>query len=424
MKKLTSKFYLVGIKGTGMSALAKLLHDEGCYVTGSDSNEQFFTEDSLICRGIEIKEFNKVNVTNEYYYIIGNSYDTENCEVSEIISNNYKYCYYHEFIGNMKNKQLIAVSGTHGKTTTTSFIVNLLNHKCSYIIGDGTGFGYKENNLLVLEACEYKEHFLKYNPNLLIINNIELDHTDYYKNEKSLIKSFQKLSNKSKQILVNGDDKNIKKIKHQNKITFGFNKNCDVKIKILVKNENGYYVSIKYKDEKFLKIPFTGKHMIYNFVAAYIACILVNKDPFLKEDYSLPKRRMETVSFKKSILIKDYAHHPTEIKALYDSIISKYNDKKINVIFQSHTYERTIKFKNKFKASLNLFDKVYLMDVFSSKREKESTILQKKVDKIYKKYNKFNEVILKEIGENEDIWVFLGAGTASNLIKKIENENK
>lgn len=418
------KYYLVGIKGTGMAALAQLLYDEGYYVTGSDSKENYFTESLLINKGIQIKEFNKINITCEYYYIIGNAYDLENCEVSEIISKNFDYSYYHEFIGNMNDKQLIAVSGTHGKTTTTSFIADLLDYKCSYIIGDGSGAGYNKNNLFVLEACEYKEHFLKYNPNLLIINNIELDHTDYYKDIRAVVKTFQKIANNSKQILVNGDDKNIRKIKHRNKITFGFNKKCDIKIKILVENEKGYYVLVKYKEELFLKIPFTGKHMIYNFVAAYMACILMGVKPTVKENYILPKRRMETIEFKKTILIKDYAHHPTEIKALYDSVINKYKNKKINVIFQSHTYERTIRFKKEFKKALNLFDKVYLMDVFSSKREKESKVLQNRVNRIYRKFNKFQDNILKEIGEKEDVWIFLGAGTACSLINKIENENK
>lgn len=407
-----------------MSSLAQMLLDEGFYVTGSDTSEKFFTEDILINKKIEIKEFNKDNITDEFYYIIGNAYTIDNVEVNEIISKEYSYSYYHEFIGNMYNKKMIAISGTHGKTTTTNFLVNLLNYKCSYIIGDGSGGSYKENNLFVLEACEYKEHFLKYKPELLIINNIELDHTDYYKKINSIIKAFQKMANNSSQILVNGDDNNIKKIKHKNKITFGFNKKCDVKIRILSKNNTGYYVQVKHKDNIYLKIPFTGKHMIYNFVAAYMACIICGYNPILKENYNLPKRRFECHSFKKTLLINDYAHHPTEIKALYDSIKNKYPNKKINVIFQSHTYERTIKFKREFKKVLNLFDKVFLMDVFTSKREKESDGLQKKVDKIYKEFEKYNKKILNEIGTKDDIWIFLGAGCASDLIEKIENENK
>ena len=418
------KYYLVGIKGSGMASLAQMLLDEGYYVTGSDVREKFFTENILINKGIEIKEFNEDNITNEYYYIIGNAYNEENVEVKKIIRKNYKYIYYHEFIGSLEKRKMIACCGTHGKTTTTNFIVNFLDHKCSYIIGDGTGGSYKNNNLLVIEACEYKEHFLKYNPELLIINNIELDHTDYYKSIKSVIKSFQKISNNSKCIFVNGDDKNIKKIKHKNKITFGFNKKCDVKIKILSETNNGYYVLVKYKNDIYLKIPYTGKHMIYNFVSAYMACIISGYKPIDKEYYPLPKKRVETLSYKKSILIMDYAHHPTEIKALYDSVKNKYPHKKINVIFQSHTYERTIKLKNNFKKVLRLFDNVYLLDVFSSKREKESIFLQNKVDRIYKEFKKYNDSVIKEIGLYEDVWIFLGAGNADKLIDKLENENK
>ena len=107
-----------------------------------------------------------------------------------------------------------------------------MKKECNYIIGDGEG-GSFDTDLLVLEACEYKEHFLSYHPELLIITNIELDHTDFYKNEKQLFTSFQKLANQSQMVLVNGDDKWGKKIKHINKLTYGFNKNNDIQIKIL-----------------------------------------------------------------------------------------------------------------------------------------------------------------------------------------------
>ena len=251
------KYYLVGIKGTGMSALAKLLKDQGNEVVGSDVIEHYFTEDSLIEKGITIKNFDENNIDSDYFYIIGNAFNDENIEVKTIKINQYQYMYYHDFIGKMLNKKTIACCGTHGKTTTTYFLTRMLDKKCNYIIGDGDGKGY-DNELLVLEACEYKKHFLSYHPELLIINNIELDHTDFYKSIKELINAFQLAANNSKIILANGDDKNVNKIKHSNKITYGFKKNNDIVIKILSTTTKGYYIQVKYQVNYYLHVPYLG----------------------------------------------------------------------------------------------------------------------------------------------------------------------
>lgn len=154
-----------------------------------------------------------------------------------------------------------------------------MKKECNYIIGDGEG-GSFDTDLLVLEACEYKEHFLSYHPELLIITNIELDHTDFYKNEKQLFISFQKLANQSQMVLVNGDDKWGKKIKHINKLTYGFNKNNDIQIKILSTTTRGYYIQVKYQNNMYLKVPYLGRHMIYNYVSSYMAAILLKKSLF------------------------------------------------------------------------------------------------------------------------------------------------
>lgn len=423
MKKLTSKFYLVGIKGTGMSSLAKLLKNSGYEVIGSDTKDYYFTEDSLISLGINILEFDERNITDEYFYIIGNAYDCNNIEVNEIINNHFEFLYYHDFIGKKLNKKIVACCGTHGKTTTSYFLTKFLNKECNYIIGDGQG-DYYDSDLLVLEACEYKNHFLSYNPELLIITNIEMDHTDYYKNKKQLITSFQGIANNSKMILINGDDKNVKKIKHQNKLTYGFNKDNDIKIKILSTTSSCYYVQVNYLKNYYLRIPYLGKHMIYNYVSAYIATILLNKKPKNLNDSNLPKKRFTKYSFKESILIDDYAHHPTEINALHETIRLTYPDAKIYVIFQPHTYERTLYFKKAFLKALEKFDQVYIMEVFTSKREKRNDKLQKKVDTYFKKFTKIEKLDYSLIGKENSVWLFLGAGLAGNMIMEIKNENK
>lgn len=406
--------------GTGMASLACLLKDLGNEVIGSDSNNSYFTESKLKQKQIKYNSFGINILKYDYIYIISNAYDENNVEVGKIKKNNYKFFYYHDFIGKMLDKEIIAISGTHGKTTTTSFLVQLLNHQTSYIIGDGSGGGYLDNDLLVLEACEYKNHFLSYSPSILVINNIELDHPDFFKNIDEVINSFQLLVNKSNFVIANGDDLGVNKLQGKNILKVGQNNNNDIIFKIIKTDSTGYMVNLCYCNNCYaFKVPFLGEHLVYDFVMAYVVCIIMGKNPYML-NISLPSRRMTEYKYGNTIIIDDYAHHPTEIKALYDSVKSKYKDYKLNVIFQPHTYSRTLKLKNKFIESLNLFDQVYLEKVFTSVRENNSIYLQKKIDKIFSKFNKFNKSVLENINkENKDIWIFLGAGEVNKYIDEI-----
>ena len=145
-----------------MSALACLLQDLGNEVVGSDYPNQYFTDQILEERKIKIYNFNEAKFDASYIYIIGLAFNEDNDDVKKIKKNHYKHYYYNDFIGHELNMDIIGVSGTHGKTTTTTFLSQMLNNKVSYIIGDGTGKGIKESNKLVLEACEYKNNFLAY----------------------------------------------------------------------------------------------------------------------------------------------------------------------------------------------------------------------------------------------------------------------
>lgn len=405
-----------------MTSLACMLKDLGHQVRGSDVTDIYFTDEILKKKKIEILPISKNNINGKDTYIIGNAFDKTNQEVAEILKNDYEYYYYHQFIGKIMDKKIIAISGTHGKTTTTFLLAQMLSGEYSYIIGDGSGYGSLESDYLLLEACEYKMHFLAYTPEILLINNIELDHPDCYKNVDEIIDAFQKLANQSKEIIINNDDINCKKIKHLNKITFGFSEDSLYQIKIIEETKEGYLISlINHQDNLKHKyvVPFFGKHMIYNFVSAIIICQVLGKSPKVDLLF-LPRRRMTTYQFGKTIIIDDYAHHPTEIKCLYESIKKKYSFGKINVIFQPHTYSRTLALKNEFIKSLDLFDEVYIEKTFTSKREKRKEKLEKEVDEIFKKYQTFNKEVLKRITkEKREVWVFLGAGTVDQYINEL-----
>lgn len=416
-------YYLVGIKGTGMSALACFLKDLNNDVRGCDVEKYFFTEDRLKEKNIIIDNIENLFLNKDFIYIIGNTYNDDSEIVKTLREEKIEYYYYHNFIGSKINKEIFAVSGTHGKTTTAKFLSQMLNDEVSYIIGDGSGKG-TNSDYLILEACEYKDHFLSYHPKILIINNIELDHPDYFKNVKQIIESFNKLVLKSDLVLVNGDDLNSSKLKGKNIIKIGTNLNNDIVFNYTY-NAKGTKLQIKYASDIYnVDLHFKGSHLVYNFVMAYVLCLIVGITPNV-DNLIFPKRRMEKVIYGKTILIDDYAHHPTEIKALHEYISLTYPNYQTNVIFQPHTYTRTLKLKKYFVDSLSLFDNVYLDKVFTSSREKENLYSQLKINKYFKKFCKFDDNVLNLINKkNKEVWVFLGAGEANKYIKKIiNNEN-
>lgn len=402
-----------------MSALASLLYDLGHNVIGSDVDDEYFTEQGLKLRNIHIYKFDEFCFDNTFTYIVGSAFNIMNKDVEKLIKNNFHYYYYHDFIGHVLNKEIIAVSGTHGKTTTTNFLYQMMDKKTSAIIGDGTGAGYTENNLLVLEACEYKNHFLSYHPSVLIITNIEHDHPDFFSNINEVRNSFEKLIEQSDIIIANGDDMSVNKIKCNRMIKVGQEEHNDIKFEIKNLKESGYDIYIHMIDKNIF-VPLLGKHLLYDFLLSYVTCYIQGIDPKI-DDLKLPKRRMEEVHYGNTLLINDYAHHPTEINALYEHLRLKYKNKKINVIFQPHTYSRTLKLKKEFKKVLSLFDNVYVDKVFTSAREKQNKYLQLKVDKIFKRFYCYSKNILNQINkENDEIWVFLGAGNINEYIKELK----
>lgn len=421
MNKHANKFYLVGIKGSGMSSLASVLHDLGYYVMGSDKDDDFGFEEGIYKRNIKVVNFDEKNIKKGYTYIIGNAYHDENPEVKKIKELHCKYYYYQDYIASMKGIH-IAVSGTHGKTTTTKMIVDLLkNEKIAYIIGDGTGGAVADYKYLIYEACEYQDHFLSYKPEILVVNNIELDHPDYFSSLEQVYSSFEKMINNSKNIIMNS---NIGIKKKDNFILYGLGEVYDYQI--VEESKDGFVITIKEcENQEIFKLPFCGKHMIDNFMKAYLVLRKLGYTiEFIKRNIinlRLPKRRMEEEIFKKQIIVKDYAHHPTEIKALYDSLSQKYPKKKLIVFFQPHTYSRTLSLSNGFINALNCFDEVYIFPTFSSAREKIDDELQKQVNEVFKKYNSCDNIEKIKIDNRPNVYVFLGAG---ELYKQVNNFKK
>ena len=415
---------MVGIKGTGMSSLACLLFDLGHEVIGSDTTKSFGFEEGLIKRNIKILDFNVDNIKEEYVYIIGNAYKEDFSEVKQIKKLGYEYYYYHDFISKLDGFH-IAISGTHGKTTTTKMIVDMLDKEdIAFVIGSGYGGATKNYKYLIYEACEYQDHFLAYKPDILVINNIELDHPDYFNSINDVYNSFIKLGKQAQKVILNSK---ILVPKKDNYVYYG-NTNCEYNYRIIEENQEGFIIEI---NGEIFELPFYGKHMIDNFLSAYVVLKSIGyTDEYIKSkicNIVLPKRRLEEEIIDKQIIIQDYAHHPTEIKSLYDSIVQKYHNIPITVFFQPHTYSRTLALSTSFITTLSFFDEVYIFPTFSSCREQTENKLQVQVNHIFSSFKCVESMEEVKIKKEKRIYVFLGAGEVFKNIpklKKMFDENK
>ncbi len=417
-----SHYHFIGIKGAGMSSLACLLSDFGHTVQGSDVLEDFFTTNNLELKKIKIFPFDEKNIKKGIIMIVGNAF-LDNEEHQKAIELGCEIYTYYEFLGKLsKSFQSIAVSGSHGKTTTTSLIYQILSKQkdINYLIGDGQGGGNSESNLFVFEACEYQRHFLHYFPKVAIITNVDYDHPDYYKDIKDVQSAFKQFMIQSDVIIYNGDDPYLTEIipAHKQVISYGLNKHHDYYAENISNDHHfSYYdLYIKNKFISKIKIPLFGMHSVYNSLAAIVTCQLfiddINVIKMALTEYHKSKRRFEEQVCSDQVIISDYAHHPKEIASTIEAIRCKYPFKKIIIYFQPHTFTRTISFLKDFATQLSLADKVYLRKIFSSARENEQTISVYDLAKLIEGCEVINDdSYLNELKNHKNsVIVFMGAG--------------
>lgn len=237
-------YHFVGIKGSGMSPLAQILHDMNYHVQGSDVEKYFFTQAALEERGISILPFNRENIKPPMTVIAGNAYPDTHEEIDEALKQDIPVIRYHKFLGElMKNYTSVAVTGAHGKTSTTGLLAHVISgsYPTSFLIGDGTGKGTLNSEYFVFEACEYRRHFLSYHPDYAIMTNIDFDHPDYYRDIEDVFSAFQEMALQvQKGIIACGDDEYLQKIHAKVPVIFyGFNEDNDFQARNVVKSTTG-----------------------------------------------------------------------------------------------------------------------------------------------------------------------------------------
>jgi UDP-N-acetylmuramate--alanine ligase len=429
-------YHFVGIKGSGMSALAQVLHDMKYNVQGSDVEKHFFTQISLEQAGIRILPFQKENIQPGMTIIAGNAFPDTHEEIQEAMKLGLPIVRYHRFLGDfLQNFTSIAITGAHGKTSTTGLLAHVMSgaKPTSFLIGDGTGKGEDGSKYFVFEACEYRRHFLSYFPDYAIMTNIDFDHPDYFANIDDVFSAFQEMALQAKKgIFACGDDEQLQKIQAKVPVIFyGFGDENDYQAKNLLKTTDGttFDVFIRNTFYQTFSIPSFGDHNVLNSLAVIALCHYEEIDIEVVKaqlnTFQGVKRRFTEKRMGTQILIDDYAHHPTEIKATIEAARQKYPNNEIVAVFQPHTFSRTQAFLEEFASSLDTADKVYLCEIFGSARENHGKLtikdLQEKIEGA--------EILAEEstsILKNHEnaIVIFMGAGDIQKFQEAYEKQYK
>ncbi|MDR4505367.1 MAG: UDP-N-acetylmuramate--L-alanine ligase [Candidatus Scalindua sp.] len=417
--------YFIGIGGVGMSAIAKILMDEGCIVSGSDPECTPITH-NLREKGAKIYTKQDGNSLDHYTNLViaSAAINESNPDLVKARKLGLKVVKYSEFLGSlMKDRRGIAVSGTHGKTTTSAMISTILKksgHEPTFVVGGdiveiGGGSCVGKGTLFVAEACEYDKTFLNLSPQIGVITNIDEDHLDYYKDIRGITDAFSEFASLIPAdgiLVVDGEDENIKTAiknagcrisrysvvsarvntqmadvpdsfsfctipgvimdesaggmqgKSESKwlaVVYSFDKTESV---FSVYNESGFFGNFS------LQVP--GIHNVKNALAAITVCshIGLQAEVIQKafQSFKGVSRRFEIISNEDGItIIDDYAHHPTEIRTTLETVRAVYPSQQVTCVFQPHQYNRTRFFLKEFAASLSLADRVILTDIYAAR---------------------------------------------------------
>jgi len=431
------RIHFVGIGGIGVSALARHFIAEGWDVSGSDLKKSEIT-DELKDEGVRIQiGHDKNNIDSDIEKVVYTAaVNFDNPEIKEAIKMGIKIKSYPQALAEVsKDYFTIAVSGTHGKSTTTAITAMILieaGFDPTVIVGTKLSqFGSKNyrrgsSQYLIIEADEWNKSILNYSPDLATITNLELEHLDSYSDIDDLIGTFREYLSglKDKPVILNDDDSNLKKLKVKNRHFFSVNS------------------PIKEEIKKVLKVP--GDHNLENALAAYKTAELLKipKEKILRgiANYEGIWRRFEekeiTVSGQKINIVQDYAHHPTELRATLKALSDKYGEKAV-AVFQPHQYKRTAHLRDQFIEVLNESEiKVFVVDIYSvagreskevkkkiSSRELVEGVKNEKVDYLPGGFGEIKKK-LEEYLQRGKIIAIIGAGDIYRLEEVLKGQIK
>jgi len=388
LQKKGARIYFVGIGGISMSSLALLLKERGIRVAGSDIRKSEIT-DILVKNGITVRSTHTKEAImsfNPDLVVFSLSVDESNNEYKAALDMRFPIALRSELLGAIIDDYSLSVgvSGSHGKSTVTALLGAVFESSklaptvlCGAEVRGGLGLIRGDEKCLVYEGCEYGDSFLNFSPNVQLLLNLELDHTDYFKSEEMIKGSFLKSANKARDCCVlNLDSKSLSEI--CDKIiptvhTFSSGEKSEYRYEAL-KLERGTYGFKLYRENKLIgdyKPLLKGRFNLLNSVAAAVTADVIG---IPHEDavsaigkFSGLRRRLELIAkLEKFDVFYDYAHHPSEIAAAR-SALSDTGYEKVAVIFAPHTYSRTAYFLSSFASELSKFSAAYITQIYGAR---------------------------------------------------------
>jgi UDP-N-acetylmuramate--alanine ligase len=446
--------HFVGIGGIGMSGLAQIMKNMGFRIQGSDQNKN---KNTISCSKSGIKVFighSSSNIKKVTILVKSTAIKNNNIELKYAQKNKLPIYSRAEVLADVVSlKKNIIVTGSHGKTTTTSLVAKILSDQKldPTIINGGVINSFNSNAKLgkgewaILEADESDGSFLKLPINYSIVTNIDYEHLDFYKNYKNLEKSFIEFINKTpptgKSIICidsNNIRKILNKIKNKNILTYGENENAEYQIKKIKYNIDNTTFDLSLKDKhnkikniKNINVKLLGKHNVLNAAAAFIVCLNlganINMAKKSLKNFSGVQRRMTKVFSKnKNDFFDDYAHHPTEISSILEGVHNVNSKRKIISIFEPHRYSRVMSLKNEFSKCFLKSNLVIICPLYAAGEKRNPKFDLMKFAGLIAKNSKTQVIIVKsEIELNNylkknlidnEIIIGMGAGVISKWI--------
>lgn len=457
MKNKKQNIYLIGIKGVGMTMLAQFLREKGNELSGSDITDTFLTDKVLKKERIKVfSPFAEKNIPAKADLIIHSSAFTakNNIEMAALEKNPERFrkipvISYAEALGGVFNDYKgIAVCGSHGKTTTSAwlgYVLNKAGKSPSVLVGsrvpqfNGSSLLGK-SKYFVAEVDEYQNKLQYFKPTGVVLNNIEFDHPDFFKDQAAYTKVFADFVKKIPRVgflVINNSDKEINKIKKYCRgqiITYdvaGVGETVptvnylahDLRIK------NGYqYFSVN--DWGEFKISLWGKHNVFNALAVIAASralkvSIVDIKRHLAGFKGTERRAQILGKYNGALIIDDYAHHPTEVKATLEGIKAREKNKNLITVFHPHTFTRTKALFKDFVGSFALTDELIILDIYGSAREKQGGVSSAQLAAKIKEHNQKRRIkqsvtaiatilqaveYLKKRLHKKDVLLLMGAG--------------
>lgn len=442
--KSVHNVYFIGIGGVGMSALAKYCVAAGKNVGGYDRVSTTITA-SLEDLGVEIQFETLLDQIDESFMnptatlvVFTPAIPESNAIFQYFKINDFKVLKRSELLGLVTEQtQCLAVAGTHGKTTTSSILGHLMyecNEKVTAFIG-GITENYHSNliqngtEISVVEADEFDRSFLTLRPDFACITSMDADHLDIYSSEEDLVETFRAFTKKIKP----SGKLFVRKGLPLEGITYGVNENADYAA-LHIQVENGAYrFDLQTPTGRIENLLFhlPGTHNLSNAVAAMamaleFGCAAVDLRNALKTYKGVKRRFTYQIKTDDFVFIDDYAHHPTELNAVYQAVKEMYPTEKVSVVFQPHLFSRTKDFVDDFAASLSQFDAVFLLEIYPARELPITGVtsrwLLEKIKSPVKKLISKSQIVseIKNIGH--PIFITLGAGDIGVEVSKLKEK--